>query len=79
MAMGRKGRSFIMITPPIEAFLLGLARSSGKTVDVLLKEALDLIGGGKTGAHPTVSTAPSCQNAKWEGESFPETPGQAHH
>jgi hypothetical protein len=24
MAMGRKGRSFIMIPPPIEAFLLGM-------------------------------------------------------
>jgi hypothetical protein len=79
MSMGRKGRSFIMITPPIEAFLLGAARSSGKTVDVLLKEALELIGCGQTGAHSTVSWAPSRRDCEWDGESFPETPGQAHH
>jgi hypothetical protein len=76
MAMGRKGRSFIILTPPTVSYLLGLARSSGKTVDVLLKEAF---GGEITGAHPSVSNAPSWQNAEWEGERFPETPGQAHH
>jgi hypothetical protein len=78
MGVGRTGNSFMLIPSSYGDRLLAEAKARGQNADALVREALDLIVHRRINPD-TLVPHPAWPRDEWDGECFPETPGQAHH